>query len=342
MENFSDTWEQRWHPLREEWVVYSAHRNSRPWEGASEPSTKPAPCYDPTCHLCPNNTRINGAVNPDYKGVYSFSNDHPVVGLAAPQIEESQELYRKKSASGLSRVVCYHDRHDVTMSDLSVEQIAAVMAEWKKETVELAKQDEVNFVFIFENKGEMVGTSSPHPHCQIYATNFCFKHIEQEIKAQEKYEKGNIFSDIIAQEQADGSRIIAENEHAIAFIPFFARYSFEVWIFPKKRHATLASLSVEELHALAEVYQELGRRYDLLYNMSFPYVMSLYQAPIKNGDFSEYHLHFVFLPPLRQAGIKKFPAGPEIGGGNFMCDTMPEIKAAELQAVDLSSFEARK
>jgi len=341
MQDFNGKWEQRWHPLREEWVVYSAHRNSRPWDGASESSAKSTPCYDPDCYLCPKNSRVNGEVNPDYHGVYTFTNDHPVVGLSAPDLIEEQGLYRKKAASGTSRVVCYHERHHITMSDLSVERTAEVLAEWKKETIELAKIDAVTFVFIFENKGAMVGTSSLHPHCQIYATNFCFKNIERELQAQKNYGNGNIFSDIIAKEQADGSRIIAENDHAIAFIPFFARYSYEVWVFPKQRHATLATLSTEELKGLAAVYQELGRRYDLLYNMSFPYVMSVYQAPVKSGDISDYHLHFVFLPPLRQPGVRKFPAGPEIGGGNFMCDTLPEEKAAELQALDLSQYEEK-
>ncbi len=139
---------------------------------------------------------------------------------------------------------------------------------------------------------------------------------------------------IIENEQNDGIRVIAENKGAIAFIPFFARYAYEVMVFPKKRHATLATMTEEELFDLSEVFQEVTRRFDVNFQMSFPYVMSILQAPVDNKDYPEYHLHLFIQPPLRQPGLVKFLAGPEIGAGNFMADTMPEEKAKELRSVD--------
>jgi UDPglucose--hexose-1-phosphate uridylyltransferase len=337
-------WEQRWHPLRREWIVYSAHRNTRPWSGAVEPPRVLAPEYDPSCYLCPGNKRVHGDINPDYKDIFVFDNDHPVVGAGAPGLTDKSEkefLYRKKPASGIARVICYDPRHNVTLSDINRDGVAKVLICWRDQTRDLKAAAGIKHVLIFENKGEIVGVSSPHPHCQLYAVNFVFKNIANELDAAREFksERGkNIFTEIIAAELNDGARIVAQNEHAAAFIPFFAQYAYEAWVFPQKRHATFATMSDEELDGLAGIYQELIRRYDLLYKMSFPYVMAVYQAPF-DGDYPDYHLHLVFLPPLRQPGIKKHPAGPEIGGGNFMADTMPEEKAAELRAIDVGLFK---
>ncbi|HTL52682.1 MAG TPA: galactose-1-phosphate uridylyltransferase, partial [Planctomycetota bacterium] len=189
------------------------------------------------------------------------------------------------------------------------------------------------------------GVSNPHPHCQIYATRFPFTLVERAIDAADAHRKDcgrNLFQDVIAAEENHGARVLSANKHAIGFVPFFARYAYETMIFPKKRHATLMTMSDTELHDLAEVFQKVIRRYDLLFKQSMPYVMSILQAPVDgkgHGDHPEYHLHLLIQPPLRQPGLVKFLAGPEIGGGNFMADTMPEDKARELQGVDLGHFK---
>ena len=338
-------WEQRWHPLRRAWVVYCAHRNTRPWSGERGGGGKTSPAYDAKCYLCPRNTRAQGHVNPDYRDVFVFDNDYPVVGAEAPEIPgawNARPLYRRERAAGLARVVCFDPRHNVTLSEMKLAGVVRVMDAWRSQVRELAAAPGISFALIFENKGEMVGVSSPHPHCQIYATGFTFKHIEMELEAVAEHRReraGNLFAAILEEERRDGTRIVAENEHAIAFLPFFARWSYETWIFPKKRRATLAELDDQEVAGLAALYQEVTRRLDLVEGSSFPYVMSLYQAPLKGGAYGDYHLHFVFLPPLRSPGLKKFPAGPEIGGGNFMSDTLPEDKARELRSVDLPSFK---
>jgi UDPglucose--hexose-1-phosphate uridylyltransferase len=339
-------WEKRWHPLREEWVVYAAHRNARPWSGATVTAATSAPAYDPTCYLCPGNSRISGKSNPLYQEVYIFDNDHPVVGRDSPEIPLTEQdrhsgLYQRAQANGVARVVCYDPRHNVSMSELPVANVARVFRAWRDQMQKFLVDENIHSVLIFENKGEAVGVSNPHPHCQIYATDFAFTLVQKELAAAQKYQTAtgaNIFAAILAAEQKDQVRIIAENDGAIAFIPFFARYAYEVMIFPKQRHATLATLSNPEIEYLAAAFQEVIRRYDTRFQMSFPYVMSILQAPVDGQAYPEYHLHLLLQPPLRQPGLLKFLAGPEIGGGNFMADTMPEEKAAELRGVDISAF----
>lgn len=335
-----DRWEQRWHPFFQEWVVYSPHRNTRPWTGASETKSVTPRQYDPECYLCPGNTRIHNDRNPEYRGVFVFDNDHPVVGQDAPDVPPHPYYHREK-AMGIARVICFDPRHHVTISDLSREQVKSVLSCWKMQTHEMSQHAFIRSALFFENKGEIVGTSCPHPHSQLYATNFICKNVARELDALEQYHRDagtNLFDQIVESERKESVRIISENDCALAFVPFFARFSYEVWVFPKKRHSSLLTLCNDEIVALAEIYRDVSRKYDLLYNMTFPYVMSLYQAPMDGKDYSGYHLHFVFLPPLRRPNLRKFMGGAELGGGNFMCDTLPEDTARQLKELDPSTY----
>ena len=341
---YTGRWEQRWHPLWREWIVYAAHRNTRPWSGVSVQKPPEAPAYDPGCYLCPGNARVHGHRNPEYRDVFIFDNDHPVVGLNAPEIPAEADrsgVYRRRPAGGVARVVCYDPRHNVTLSEMPLRKVTPVFLAWREQVRELAQVPGVRFVLIFENKGGIVGVSNPHPHCQIYATNFTFRLVEQELHSVTEYKKEtgcDLFDEILAAEREDACRIVAENAGAVAFVPFFARYAYEVHVFPKRRHANLITMADEELDALADAFQQTIRRYDGLFAMRFPYVLSILQAPVDGGDYRDYHLHLMLQPPLRQPGLQKFLAGPEIGGGNFMADTMPEEKAGELRRVDLSHY----
>jgi UDPglucose--hexose-1-phosphate uridylyltransferase len=332
----SATWEERWHPLREEWVIIAAHRQSRPWLGDSASATvERPPQFDPTCYLCPGNSRISGHSNPTYSGVFVFDNDHPCVGPDAPDFAPPPAPYQARRANGIARVICYSPRHDLTMAEMSVTEIAAIAATWQRETYDLGKRPEVNQVLIFENKGNLVGVSNPHPHGQIYATNFSWKTFDTELAAQCRYsaETGRaLFSDIIAAEQHDGRRILYEDEHTIAFVPYFARYAYEVYIAPKRQLAHCHDLNDAEVLSLATALQQVAIRYDNLWQQPFPYVMPLHQAPTDGSDYRDFHFFIGFLPPLRRPNTLKYLAGPEIGGGNFLSDTAPEEKAAELRA----------
>ncbi len=332
-------WEERWHPLREEWVIIAAHRQDRPWLGATAPSssTEVIPSYLTDCYLCPGNTRISGIKNPAYKATYVFENDHPCVGPDAPQeVSAPPAPYRNRPANGVAKVICYSPRHDLTVAEMELYQIEEVVQVWQQETFDLSRRPEVKNVLCFENKGEAVGVSNPHPHGQLYATNFVFKAIETELGASQRYwqEQGRpLFAAIIEAEQSEGRRILYEDEHAIAFVPYFARYAYEVYVAPKRTVPHIYSLNTLEVTALARALKEVTVRFDNLWQQPFPYVMPLHQAPTDGGDYRAFHFFIGFLPPLRRPDVLKYLAGPEIGGGNFLSDTLPEAKAAELQGV---------
>jgi len=333
----TQAWEERWHPLREEWVIVAAHRQGRPWVGATVGADEArVPPHDPGCHLCPGNTRVSGAVNPRYAGIFVFDNDHPCVGADAPrELEQPPAPYRSRRADGVARVICYTPRHDLTLARMAHPEVEAVVDTWRRETRDLGARAEVKQVLIFENKGAVVGVSNPHPHAQIYATNFTWKTFDSEHDAQRRYARDNqrsLFADIIAAEERDGRRVLFADEHVIAFVPWFARYAYEVYVAPRRRVALATELSDAECASLAGALKDVTVRFDNLWRQSFPYVMPLHQAPTDGGDYRDFHLFVGFLPPLRRPNTLKYLAGPEIGGGNFLSDTAPEATAAELRA----------
>jgi len=329
-------WEERWHPLREEWVIVAAHRQNRPWVGETveRPPKAALPEHDPLCTFCPRNARVSGQRNPDYRQVFVFDNDHPCVGPDAPEPSVPESPYRSRPARGIARVVCYTPRHDLTLAELDVAGVDALLEAWQEQQRDLAGRPGIEHVLIFENKGEVVGVSNPHPHGQIYATNFVFKTIEVEAGASRRHleQTGRpLFQDILKAERADGRRILAESSQAIAFVPYFARYAYEVYVAPLETHASIASLAGAERRDLAQVLKRVLVQYDNLWRLSFPYVMALHQAPV-TGDTRGFHFHVELHPPLRKPDLLKYLAGPEIGGGSFLSDTSPEEKAAELRS----------
>ena len=323
----------------------AAHRQSRPWSGAEVGARDAAPpAFDPGCYLCPGNARISGRVNPKYTSTFVFDNDHPCVGADAPRtLAPPPGIYRSGPATGVARVVCYSPRHDITLAELDVSGVDTLLATWQDQMRELASHPDVRFVLIFENKGEVVGVSNPHPHCQIYATNFVFKYIETELLAGARHlaETGRVlFQDVLAAERQDRRRIISEQGSAIAFVPYFARYAYEVYVAPLRSVATIADLDDAERRDLATVLRDVVIRFDNLWRMPFPYVMALHQAPVKGHDGRGFHFHFEFHPPLRRPNLLKYLAGPEIGGGNFLSDTCAEEKAAELIAAGARHYKS--
>jgi UDPglucose--hexose-1-phosphate uridylyltransferase len=337
-------WEQRWHPLREEWVIIAAHRQHRPWAGEEiRGGHLPLPAYVEDCYLCPGNSRVGGQRNPAYRDTFVFDNDLPCVAAHAPDaLPPPSSNYRSSDARGFARIVCYTPRHDLTLAELDEAGIEGLLRVWQDQYVELGRHREVAHVLIFENKGEVVGVSNPHPHCQIYATNFVFKTIEAEVRVSERHlaETGRVlFQDVLDAELRDGRRLVAENDSVIGFVPYFARYAYETYIAPKQTHPSIATLSRRELSDLAAALKQVLVRFDNLWRMSFPYVMTLHQAPTDGRHYPGVHFHLEFHPPLRAPTLLKYLAGPEIGGGNFLSDTSPEAKAAELQAVSTVHYK---
>ena len=331
-------WEERWHPLREEWVIVAAHRQNRPWSGATVASKQmEVPEYVADCYLCPGNLRVSGKRNDRYSDTFVFDNDHPCVDVFAPvNLDVPPGIYRNRPAHGVARVVCYSPKHNLSLAEIDLAGVEKLLQVWQAQYLDLGNRPEVSHVLIFENKGEVVGVSNPHPHCQIYATNFVFRTIEIEAAASRRHfaESGRIlFQDILAAEKVDGRRIICENESAIAFVPYFARYAYEVYVAPKKTYPSLAAVPDNELRGFAQVLHRVAMKFDNLWQIPFPYVMPLHQAPTDDGDYSNFHFHVEFHPPLRKPSLLKYLAGPEVGGGNFLSDTSPEEKAAELRAL---------
>ena len=333
-------WEQRWHPLREEWVLYTSHRGGRPWIGDTHaPAEATPPSYDPTCALCPGNKRLKGQ-NPAYTGAYCFTNDLPTFSNEAPAPVNSDELYQAKAVTGTAEVICYHPDHAKTFVDLTDEEVRAVVALWRERYMELGARPEIEHVLIFENKGSLVGTSNPHPHCQIYAGNLIYGHTAQEVESSRKFfeRTGRHLGQVILEQEARSSRVVAENQSFIACVPWFARYAYEVYILPKRPMSSLRDLASQECTALGLMIREVTTRYDNLWQMPMPYIMAIHQAPTDGHEYSYYPFHLEFHPPLRKPDTLKYLAGPEIGGGSMTNESNPDEKAAELQAVSSTHY----
>jgi UDPglucose--hexose-1-phosphate uridylyltransferase len=277
---------------------------------------------------------VKGRHNPTYKGIFVFDNDLPCVGMEAPKDPDPPRgIYRAKPAQGIARVMCYSPHHNVTLAELEEKEILSLIQAWGEQYQDLGSRPEIRHVLVFENKGEVVGTSNPHPHCQIYGTNFVFKTIEVEARVSQQHLKKTgrvLFQDMIASEKKDGRRILWENDSAIAFVPYFARYAYELFVAPKETYPSVANLSGKEQQDLARILKTVMVKLDNLWQMPFPYVMPLHQAPTDGKEHKGFHFHLEIHPPLRKPDLLKYLAGPEIGGGNFLSDTSPEEKAAEL------------
>jgi len=259
------------------------------------------------------------------------------VGADAPQqLARPPGIYRNRRANGIARVVCFAPRHDLSLAEMSDPEIDAVLACWQQQYHELGSRPGIEHVLIFENRGPATGVSNPHPHGQIYATNFVFPTIANEVLACREHFGGCgrvLWEDIVATELGDAVRVLASNEHALAFVPWFARYAYEVYVGPRRSVPSVKDLAEAERLALARVLRETLVRFDNLWRAPFPYVMALHNAPCDGQDHRSFGFHIELHPPLRKPGLLKYLAGPEVGGGAFLADTLPEEKAAELRAV---------
>jgi UDPglucose--hexose-1-phosphate uridylyltransferase len=327
-------WEQRWHPLREEWVLFTAHRGGRPWVGDTHPPrAEDPPAYDPACALCPGNQRLRGR-NPPYTGTFWFTNDLPCFAPGAPAPLDEDDLYATRPALGTAEVVCYHPDHNKQFVDLSHAEAGAVVDLWTERYVALGARPEVDHVLIFENKGSLVGTSNPHPHCQIYAGNLVYGHIAHEVESGRRYVRrtGRFLGQEILRREEAGPRVVAGNDSFLACVPWFARYAYEVLILPRRQVASLADLTALERGRLGLMVREVATRYDNLWRMPMPYVLAVHQAPTDGDDHSSFPFHLEFHPPLRKPDTLKYLAGPEVGGGSMTNESDPDAKAAELRA----------
>jgi UDPglucose--hexose-1-phosphate uridylyltransferase len=289
--------------------------------------------YDTLCSLCPGNKRIGGR-NPPYTGVYWFTNDLPCFAAGVPAATAGDDFYATRPARGTAEVVCYHPDHSKQFVDLTDTEAQAVVDLWTARYVALGARPEVDHVLIFENKGALVGTSNPHPHCQIYAGNLVYGHIAREAESARKFFRraGRFLGQEIAQRETAGPRGVAQNASFLACVPWFARYAYEVLVLPRRQAASLADLTADERADLGRMIREVATCYDNLWRQPMPYVLAVHQAPTDGGDYRAFPFHLEFHPPLRTPDTLKYLAGPEVGGGSMTNESDPDEKAAELRA----------
>jgi len=316
--NWNDVPHRRFNPLTGETVLVSPHRTKRPWQGKVEalpPNTMPK--HDPTCYLCPGNTRAGGEVNPNYADVFSFTNDFSALLVDVPKgSRNDEELLMAEAESGLCRVLCYSPEHNLTLARMSNPALTKVVDEWARQYKELGSRDDIGHVQIFENRGEIMGSSMPHPHGQIWAQRTVpdLPAREGERQAAWKKEKGSVLLvDYLALELKKQERILFENDSWVALVPFWAVWPFETMLLPREHRRDILELTTRERADLGDVLGRMTRRYDNLFQVSFPYTMGLHQRPTDGGEHEGWQLHAHFLPPLlRSATVRKFMVGYEM------------------------------
>lgn len=273
-----------------------------------------------------------------------FENKFPSLQRTPPAPSvDSMPLSPVEEAKGVCEVVLYSPEHHLTLADMPVNRLEHLIRVWQDRTVDLGAKDFIRYVYIFENKGEAVGVTLHHPHGQIYAFPYIPPKIQREIEASHRHHeetKHCLFCDVMGEELRDERRVVLSGERFAAFVPFFARYPYEVYIAPKQHQASLAELTPEDRHELAVILKGLLLKYDGLFGMSFPYIMAIHQAPTDRTADAYFHWHFEFYPPLRTMNKLKYLAGCEAGVGSFINDTLAEEKAEELRQAGPKDLEA--
>jgi UDPglucose--hexose-1-phosphate uridylyltransferase len=344
--NYNGNWERRWHPLLQEWVILAATTSERPWSGETITSSdKKEPDFDPGCYLCPGVTRASGIKNPDYHEPYSFTNDFASFSMDGPDVHRQYPFETAEPVHGTCRVICFTPRHNITLAEMSQQEMLEVVLLWKKEFTELGNHPYIDNVLIFENKGKTIGVSNPHPHGQIYATGFIPKIVQRELDSFAEYkgshDKG-LLEDLVEHELRKDTRIICKNEHFVAFVPFFARFVYETYIIPRRHVASIADLTPEETLAYAEIHHQLIIKFDNLYRMSFPNITMLHNAPTNDKLENEwFHFHTEFYPPMRSPDKLKYLAGFESGGGNIINPVNPDEAADRLRQASAVHYKFR-
>ncbi len=333
---------RRHNPLNGRHILVSPHRAKRPWLGQEDiPDKAVQPKHDPNCYLCPRNDRIGGETNPDYQSTYVFDNDFPAIlekNIATDKLlientdNISQELFKSQTITGVCKVICFSPDHSLTLPDLSHEAMCDVINSWCNESIALGQT--YKWVQVFENKGAMMGCSNPHPHGQIWATDFLPDEAQIEDEKQKEYfkqHKRSMLLDVVEHEITANERIVFCNDDWAALVPYWAAWPFETLLLPRFAVTRLPELTQEQRQSLAQVMQKLTRCYDNLFGISFPYSMGWHGAPFdgSNGDAWQLHAHF-YPPLLRSATVRKFMVGYEMMA-EAQRDLTPEQAAERLR-----------
>lgn len=339
---------RRFNPLTGEWVLVSPHRTLRPWQGKLETSQDRSRVrYDPECYLCPGNRRANNQVNPHYATTFVFDNDFPALLPAGEEFSGPPaapgQLIVQEPVAGRCRVICFSPRHDVTIPLMTAAELEGVVAAWVAETVALESGPSIAYVQVFENKGELMGCSNPHPHCQVWASSTAPNQAAVEDLRQRDYwlvSNSCLLCSYLDLELRSQERIVCQNEEWVALVPFWAVWPFETILIPTRHFAGFPDLLDSERRSLADILKRLTARYDNLFETSFPYSMGFHQR-LTNGEPSHWHFHAHFYPPLlRSATVRKFMVGYEMLG-TPQRDLTAETAAARLRALAERHYRER-
>lgn len=343
MFSLSDHPHRRYNPLLGEWVLVSPHRTKRPWQGQIEqPTPEQRPAHDPECYLCPGNPRAGGVNNPNYANTFVFTNDFaaliadtPAGEFSIPGPQGGPPLLHAVGERGTCRVICYSPRHDLTMAQLSIPELRAVVDVWAEQYEQIGALSSIGHVQIFENRGAMMGASNPHPHGQIWATERVPVIVQREQEAQQAYLASygrTLLSDYLAIELEQQERIVCANDQFVALVPFWAVWPYETIVLSRHRVGAISELEPHQRDGLADILKQLTSRYDRLFQVSFPYTMGLHQRPTDGQAHPEWDFHMHFLPPLlRSATVRKFMVGFELMA-EPQRDITPEQAAERLRA----------
>ncbi|NHM06617.1 UDP-glucose--hexose-1-phosphate uridylyltransferase [Flavobacterium sp. CYK-4] len=337
---------RRYNPLLGEWILVSPHRAKRPWQGQNETlleETKPE--YDPNCYLCAGNIRANGIQNEHYTDCFVFENDFSALLKDEVTFDKApSELFQLKPERGINKVICFSPKHHLTLPEMAVDEIEKVVQVWKAQYLELGSLDYINYVQIFENKGSIMGCSNPHPHGQIWAQSSLPTQIEKTQKNLSIYyqkHKTSLLADYLKEELKQQQRIVIENTHFVALVPFWAIWPYETLIISKRHFGSIIAMTAEETTAFAEIIKSLTTKYDNLFETSFPYSSGIHQAPTDRIAHPEWHFHMHFYPPLlRSASIKKFMVGYEMLG-EAQRDLSPEQSAQILRELPTIHYKTK-
>ncbi|MBN1935935.1 MAG: UDP-glucose--hexose-1-phosphate uridylyltransferase [Anaerolineae bacterium] len=313
---------RRYNALTGDWILVSPHRTKRPWQGQVEkrpPEQRPQ--YDPGCYLCPGNERAGGARNPQYSDTYVFLNDFAALLPDTPSaMEDGDPLFTCQGVKGTSRVLCFSPRHDLSLAEMDAPAIRGVVDLWADQISELGQT--YRWVQVFENKGAIMGCSNPHPHGQLWAGDFLPNEVAKEDRQQLAYFENHhrpLLVDYVRAEAQACERVVVENEHWLALVPYWALWPFEALLLPRRHVLRLPDLTDPERDVLADALRRLLVKYDNLFETSFPYSMGWHGAPNPGAAMNDqtgypyWQLHAHFYPPLlRSATVKKFMVGYEM------------------------------
>lgn len=312
--------ELRYNPLIGDWVMIASHRQNRPQMPKD------------WCPFCPG----DGKKVPMYD-VLEYDNDFPALMLNPPKPDDVArgDLFRTMPAAGKCEVVLYSPKHTITLPELSVDHIEKLVKLWQERFAALSKEEQIKYVFLFENRGEVVGVTMPHPHGQIYGYSWVPLRVQRKLDNAKAYHDKNkrcIFCDLLKEETADGRRIIFSNEHFVVYLPFYTDYPYGIAVQAKRHVANITDFTPAEARSFAETLRNASGTLDALFGKPFPYMMCLYNAPVDGGNYAHWHFHIEFFPPMRSDTKQKFNASSETGAWAACNPTAPEEKAEELRA----------